>query len=253
MNTRERKCAVFRIFLRAFIGSAATVFQFYSLKYISPADSSVILYCNPVFVAFGARIFLKEKVSICQAITALLAIAGVVIISKPPFLTGGGFRTEQLYGIIFAICAMFTVTAAVLLVRSLRGVHFSLLNSVFGITGMITGTILGLATMDLFKHLETEPLDYVILLGIGLLSFGGIVCTTLALAYEQAGPVAVVRSSEVIFSFFWQLLSSIYPDALSLCGAALVMTTILLTGFYRYVAGLEPSHRIRRWFSFVLK
>ncbi|CAG7730506.1 unnamed protein product [Allacma fusca] len=130
--------------LRAFIGSISIVFQFYSLKHISPADSSVILHCNPVFVAFGARLFLKEKVTICASITAILAIIGVVLISKPPFLAGEDeFDSQQLIGIGFAIAGMFTLTASVLLMRSLRELHFSMLNSVFGFTGMVTALILG--------------------------------------------------------------------------------------------------------------
>ncbi|CAG7730505.1 unnamed protein product [Allacma fusca] len=144
LNTCDRRLSVLRMFLRAFIGSISIVFQFYSLKHISPADSSVILHCNPVFVAFGARLFLKEKVTICASITAILAIIGVVLISKPPFLAGEDeFDSQQLIGIGFAIAGMFTLTASVLLMRSLRELHFSMLNSVFGFTGMVTALILG--------------------------------------------------------------------------------------------------------------
>ncbi|CAG7828010.1 unnamed protein product [Allacma fusca] len=215
MDSREQKFTVLMIFLRAVFGVSSGTLHVYALNYISPADASVVLYSNPIIVALGARLFLNEKMSICQTITALLAIIGVFIISKPPFLAGKrDFDSDQLIGIAFAVGATLTLTAVMILVRRLRGVHFSILNTVFGLTGVITGVVLGLAGNGLVRNEETHAIDVFILVIAGASLSGGVICLTLALRFEKAGLVAVARSSEVIFSFLWQINSGIYPDAL---------------------------------------
>lgn len=74
--------------LQAILGANSIIFVFFGFKYLNIADSIVIGTSAPVFVTLFAFIFLGEKCGVVPVLTALLALVGVGIISKPPILTG---------------------------------------------------------------------------------------------------------------------------------------------------------------------
>lgn len=73
---------------RGLVGSSADIFQYYSLKYLPLADSTVISFSTPIFVCIVAHFVLGEKCGVVPIFTALLTLCGVIVISKPPILTG---------------------------------------------------------------------------------------------------------------------------------------------------------------------
>ncbi len=70
------------------MGCTSTVLQIYSVHYLSLADASVIVFSTPVFVSLMAHVFLGERAGIVGVLTAIFTFAGVVIISRPPMLSG---------------------------------------------------------------------------------------------------------------------------------------------------------------------
>jgi drug/metabolite transporter (DMT)-like permease len=74
--------------LRGVVGCTSDIFQYYSLQYLSLADSSVIAYSSPIFVTFVAYFVLGEKIGIVSVFTGIMSLIGVIIISRPPMLTG---------------------------------------------------------------------------------------------------------------------------------------------------------------------
>src|SRR5687768_2081200 len=74
--------------LRGIFGCTASVLFFFSLTYMEVADVTVISFSTPVFVTLVAFFLLGEKCGIVPVFTALLTLGGVVIIARPPFLTG---------------------------------------------------------------------------------------------------------------------------------------------------------------------
>jgi len=76
----------------------------------------------------------------------------------------------------------------------------------------------------------------------------------LALQVEEAGVVALIRTSEVIFTFFWQfLLIGTKPDLFSILGATLVLTGVIVVTLRKWVASLPKEHGTRRKLGFLLK
>lgn len=73
---------------RGLVGSSADIFQYYSLKYLPLADSTVISFSTPIFVCIVAHFVLGEKCGVVPIFTSLLTLCGVIVISKPPILTG---------------------------------------------------------------------------------------------------------------------------------------------------------------------
>jgi drug/metabolite transporter (DMT)-like permease len=64
------------------------VFLIYALQYLNIADAIVISTSAPVFVSILAYAFLKEKCGVLSIITAIVTLVGVIIIAKPPIITG---------------------------------------------------------------------------------------------------------------------------------------------------------------------
>lgn len=48
--------------------------------------------------------------------------------------------------------------------------------------------------------------DRYLMVLLAIFSFAGQILLTMALQHEQAGPVAIARSADVVFAFIWQVL-----------------------------------------------
>lgn len=55
---------------------------------MSTADSTVIAFSSSVFVLILAWIFLNEKCAFVPSLSALCIFTGIVLITKPPWITG---------------------------------------------------------------------------------------------------------------------------------------------------------------------
>lgn len=92
-------CALLQI--RDLTGVPALFSYFYSLKYITIADSFVIGASGPCLVSILAFILLKEKIGIFTVFVMIITMIGVVVISRPPILTGkDSFQENTLVSLI---------------------------------------------------------------------------------------------------------------------------------------------------------
>lgn len=82
---------------------------------------------------------------------------------------------------------------------------------VFGVIG-VTQALLLIYFLGHF-NLPTELLDSILVGGVAGLSFIGQMAIVLALKFEQAGPVALIRSCDVLFGFLFQyIFLHVAPD-----------------------------------------
>lgn len=64
------------------------ILRYFALEYLTIGDTAVITYATPVLVTVLAHFFLGEKIGIIPVLVALATFAGVLIMTKPPFITG---------------------------------------------------------------------------------------------------------------------------------------------------------------------
>jgi drug/metabolite transporter (DMT)-like permease len=108
---------------------------------------------------------------------------------------------------------MLLGTFAVVILRYLKNIHFALITSVYGVVGTIVSLLLCFVVGSFEWPKSTRHWCYAFV--IAKLTFLGHNTLTMALQYEQAGPVALVRTSEIIFTFGWQILFfQLFPDLL---------------------------------------
>ncbi|CAL8099587.1 unnamed protein product [Orchesella dallaii] len=200
--------------LRSFLGCTAATLQYYSLKYMSLGDSSVICNSYPVFVTILAYCFLKEPFGgIFMLAATLVTFLGVTLIVRPPILTGETLDSELMIGAGLAItCAVF-MAGAIVMIRHLKQIHHCI--TLIGFAGF--GTIEAALLAWGFGVLEfpTETIDILKACAIGLLSCGSQMFLIFALKCDNAGPIALVKTTDVVFAFLWQMIFvQVFPDIL---------------------------------------
>ena len=136
--------------------------------------------------------------------------------------------------------------------RELRDVHFALLNMTFTFWGVseALGASLITGVLKLPEGLHDSIVIYVVL---PMLVFLGQFTLTLALKFENAGPVALVRTTDVLFSFCWQFIFlGVIPDIFSATGAAIVVLGVLITGVRKLISELPADDVKRKRLRFLL-
>jgi len=84
----KNKKVLFLMSARA-VGNAVLVYGLIlSIRYITVADSRTIISSAVITVYLFGRIFLHEKCGLVPLLVAVVALCGIVIVARPPFLTG---------------------------------------------------------------------------------------------------------------------------------------------------------------------
>lgn len=246
--------------LRSFVGATGLMLSFYAFRHMPLADASVIVFSVPVFVCIFAYIFLKEPCGVFNIITIVLSLIGVILIKRPTFIFGKDYSELSLqqakrygsWGAVAAFGATLFGANAIVLIRTLRSLHFSVLMANFG----------GFALLQTFAicwylGVLCWPkcgLERLLVIAIALFSFAGQVLLTMALQVENAGPVAIARTSDIVFAFIWQILFfKEVPNVYSLLGAFLVTSSVVVTGLRKWVVSLPDNSPLKIKFNILAK
>jgi drug/metabolite transporter (DMT)-like permease len=76
-----------QMLFRGVLGTFGLTFYNISIKLINPSDTVTLFFSNVIIISIMARIFLKEKFSVASVFALILIIIGVLLISKPSFIT----------------------------------------------------------------------------------------------------------------------------------------------------------------------
>uniref|UniRef100_A0A8C9JIT3 Solute carrier family 35 member G1 n=1 Tax=Panthera tigris altaica TaxID=74533 RepID=A0A8C9JIT3_PANTA len=202
-----------RIFLllRGVLGSTAMILLYYAFQATSLADATVITFSSPVFTSIFAWIFLKEKYSPWDALFTAFTITGVILIVRPPFLFGASAAgTDESYSVhlkgTFAAVAhaVFAAVTMVIIRKMGKSVDYFLSIWYYVVLGLLESVIVLFIIGE--WSLPYCGLDRLFLILIGLFGLGGQVFLTKALQIEKAGPVAIMKTMDVVFAFIFQII-----------------------------------------------
>ncbi|KAM9462004.1 solute carrier family 35 member G1 [Clarias gariepinus] len=199
------------LFLRGFLGSTAMILLYYAVLQMPLADATVITFSNPVFTSLLAWIFLKERCTIWDFIFIVFTLTGVVLIVRPPFLFGAKLSdiednySNHIKGAIAAFSSAIAAACTMVILRKMgKNVHFFLSVWYYAIMGFIECVVV-LFIIDEWTLPECGW-DRWNLIAIGVLGIGGQTFLTKALQVEKAGPVALMRTTDVVLAFIFQFL-----------------------------------------------
>ncbi|XP_062989348.1 solute carrier family 35 member G1 [Elgaria multicarinata webbii] len=199
------------LFFRGLLGSGAMILLYYAFQVMPLADATVITFSSPVFTSLFAWIFLKEKYTVWDLLFTLFTITGVVLIARPPFLFGSSVTgiersyTDHLNGTIAAVSSAVAAASTFVILRKVgKSVHYFLSIWYYAVIGLIV-CVIALCVMGEWS-LPNCGTDRFLLVLIGLLGLGGQIFLTKALQIEKAGPVAIMKTMDVVFAFIFQIL-----------------------------------------------
>lgn len=211
-----------RLALRGLLGFGGLSCFYFSLVHLPIAEATVIQYMNPVFTALLAGWLLGERMGRREAACVAASLLGVVLVTRPGFLFGGGARLEPAY-VAVALAGAVLSAGAYTSIRTLRGEHSLVI--VFYLP-LVTVP----ATLPLLpgQAVWPTPFEWLVLLGVGITTQVAQVYMTRGLQLEPAGRATAVGYLQIVFAALWgALFFGELPDGWSIAGAVLIVGSTL--------------------------
>ena len=162
----------------------------------------------------------------------VVTLIGFTLVAQPSFIFGESAHDEHLeglrwLGIIYALTCSISAALVGVIVRKLGlKVHYSL--------SLLYYAWENAFIVVSFKLLTGQTLSFCsnhlgITISAGLTMFIAQALTTLALQREKAGPVSLIRSSEVVFMYLFQyIVMGEIPTLLGGIGAGLILCVCVM-------------------------
>lgn len=209
---------------RGLAGFAALSFFYYSLIHLPLADATVIQYTNPVWTAWLGWWLLRERLSRTEALLSGLSLLGVVLVARPSFLFGEGAALDPL-AVAIALCGSLCSAGAYVSVRKLGQSEHPLVIVFYFTLVTVPASLPGM----LLDAVWPTPLEWVYLVGVGVTALLGQVFLTRGLQREPAGRATAIAYVQIVFAaVLGGLVFGEWPHGLSLAGAALVLTSVVV-------------------------
>lgn len=236
-------------FLLCGIFDAVTVyFSFISFRYLPLSDATVLTSSVPVFVTISARIFLKEKCGTFQVLAIVISVLGVALVSKVPLLLMNRtdvYTRESVIGLAASLASIITESGVYIVLRKLHDVDVFLILFNFGIVATFVNAMLTFA-FGSFTMAICGIQQYLVL-AVGAFSFLSQLALTKALELEEAGPVSVLMAAgDIILAFILDMtLFKDTPDIYTIAGTVLVVSSVMLIGFKKWLEGNEKGNSLK--------
>ncbi|MFW5938545.1 MAG: DMT family transporter [Halanaeroarchaeum sp.] len=203
---------------------------FESLEWTSVAASVTLVQAQPVFVALGAWLFLRERVTGRMVIGIAIAVGGMAAMSFADLLDGVLVGPRPLYGNALALFGAVMAAGYVLAGRSLRQ-RIALVPYVVVVYGVCTVSLLGIVLVEGHALTGYPPREWAIFIGlaVGPGLFGHTVINW-ALAHLESSVVSVSLLGEPVGATVLAFLFlSEFPTSLTVVGGLVVLGGIVIT------------------------
>lgn len=212
------------LLLRGLLGFAALSCFYYALVHLPLADATVLQYTNPVWTVLLAAWLLGERTRRGEIALVLASLLGVVLIARPSALFGGAAARLDLFAVGVALAGAVFSAAAYVTVRNLGRTEHPLV-IVFYFTLVTVPASLPAVALE---AVWPTPMEWAVLLGIGLSAQAGQVYLTRGLQLEPAGRATAVAYLQVVFAGLWGLMVfGERPDAWAIGGALVILGSTL--------------------------
>jgi drug/metabolite transporter (DMT)-like permease len=229
------------LLLRGLCGTVALIFFYYALVTLPFAEAAVIAHTAPIMTAVLAAILLDEPVNPRLIGAIACCAAGVLAIARPSALFGGPapIPSDALdrWGVAAGFAGALCSSCVYVLIRRIRERENPLV-MVFYFPLVTVPLVLPYAAT---RWLWPTPIEWLMLLGMGVTTQLAQVYMTRGLMFLPAGRASAINYVQVVLAAVWgALFFGEVPDLLTLGGAILILVatlSIALAGFRRQGAG----------------
>lgn len=205
------------LMVRAIFGFFGLSAFFYTLTVLPIADSTLLLYTNPLITALIAPFILKEANTKKQWGMYLAGFLGIILIIKPTFSLD---PYATIIGLSGAVCTSIAYVSVRVLGKSDHEFTIILYFSGFATLASLPDTT--------YSFLWPTIPEWLALLGVGIATQIAQVFMTRGLHRETAARATNVGYMNVLFSIGWGLLIwDQFPDPLAITGAGLIILSVL--------------------------
>lgn len=240
----------FPLICRCVFGAISFCSGYTAVGMLPLADASTIIFSAPAYVGIFACVLLKEPCGISQLFVIILALSGVVLISKPTFIFGGTYDKHihnRLLGVGMAFISSVTFALAFVSIRRIKNTTSAVIIFWLSFVCIALGSVILLATNGFSLPQSTD--QYLLILGNGCCGVLAQFTLTVALKVENAGPVSLARTIDIVMAFIYQ--TTVLGEAfnwLSLGGAVLVISCVAFLAFEKYKE--QNPEVCSKWFCF---
>ena len=188
-----------------------------SMLNTSVANTAFVVGSAPLFTAFAAWALLGERLSLASAAVLLCALGGVSLM----FIEG--LAEGRLAGNLYALTAMLTYSAYVLMLRKIRHIDTFIATGIGGLLACLFA-----ATMTAGEFRIPTP-DLSLSLAMGVIQLGaGFAFATLALQRIPAAEVTLLILLEAVVGplLVWWLVGEV-PSPMTLAGGLVTLASVL--------------------------
>ncbi|MDY5932000.1 MAG: DMT family transporter [Candidatus Ornithospirochaeta sp.] len=218
INVRKNDVPI--LIARSVLGTIGILGNFYAVDHLILADATMLNKMSPFFAILFSLIFLKEGVSLFQALMVVGAFIGSLFIIKP------SFSNANLLASLVGVAGGLGAGGAYTCVRALgkRNVSRTLIVLFFSLFScMVT------LPAFIFDYHPMTGMQLLYLILAGLSAAGGQFSITAAYAYAPARDISVYDYSQILFSavigFF---VFADQPDGWSVLGYFVIIAMAIL-------------------------
>lgn len=183
------------LLIRSVFGFLGMFCLFYATSVGNQGEVAILSKLSPFVVIFCAMFFLKEKPKNYQVAALIIALAGASITATPKFSASAIPSVVAFLSSVFAGIAYFCVGA-------LKGKEDPQV-IVFVFSAFTTVMT---ALLMLFDFVVPSALDFLLLLGIGVMAAAGQMGLTYSYSYAKASEVSVFNYTGIPFSMIFGFL-----------------------------------------------
>ena len=207
-------------FLRGGIGVIAMFLNFAGIARLPLADATAIFYAAPIFTVALAALLLRETVRLYRWTAVGVGFFGVILTLLPHLGEGATGGSTQAAGAIYALAAACVAGFAMIQVRRLTEteatgsivLYFTLFSTLFGFLTLPFGWV------------WPSSVEYLILVGIGVLGGMAQICMTQSYRLGDASLIAPFEYSSMLFALvIGYFCFGDVPSVLVVIGAAIIL------------------------------
>lgn len=188
--------------------------MFAAATFIPLSDATAISFLNPVFGMLFAIAFLGERIGPWRWLSAMVALAGALILMRPGV---GALQIGALIALMSALC----LGGELIFAKRLSGLEFPL--QILLVNNGIGLIIASLAAALVWQNPTFT--QWIALAGIGLLMAAAQACFIHALRRAEASFVSPFLFCALAFATLYDLLIfQVWPDRISWSGALLILS-----------------------------
>jgi drug/metabolite transporter (DMT)-like permease len=201
--------------IRALLATTEVACFYFSVWYLPLADAMTFYLAAPIYVTAMSALFLGERVGVFRWGAVLVGFLGVLIALDPGFGTLGiGSLIALLGSVVYAI---FIVTTRRL--SSTSNIVLSTAQAVAGLAFGVIGSPFSWTPVETGSH-------YLLLLLLGAVSIGAIMCVNQSLRLAPASVVVPYQYALIVFAIaFGYLFFGDVPRSNMLIGAVIIVAS----------------------------